>query len=778
MARWLCRVSAEELKGLLSCTAEACSLGVDGWVLPCRPETESEVGQLLLHWPSEMQFALELIKCECSPSLLDQALKHPSAVMFQGRPLLLLRSGLVPFEIKRREAAMFAPAEADGLTGVVRCIPPGDSQSQLNYEWFLKQAHYRGASQCPFLPAVRALIGTEDHSFVAADSIRYRAWLDLESSWCDLHLGEADATVLIDSWQGHQRWWAPRQIVHLALPEGNSPPVEPNIECRWGLMQPRHLALVVHGFYLDRLEELLKRLPPGGEREGWMGIDLYVTTPHWQLAEASDLVRRFGWPRVRLFGVANRGRDVAPFLLNVLPEIRNTGHRFLLKLHTKASLHMDFGDAWGQHLLDDLLRPELVQQLAQSAEIGLLGPSGTLLPMSLNLADNARYLLQLQKLAGLTDINLLDISFVGGTMFAARTDALLSLCSLGLVLSDFESEEGQVDGTLSHALERWFAVAARSKGYEVSPGSGHSSLLPAFGFASASLFASARDFEGEEDSDLLGFQPEPPVVPLIDSDFFEIYAEAGRFGPYKHVATELNRRGFAVVELGRERILELSQQIRADLHDVFDLEQWKTEGAGQRLQDGWKQSAAVAELALLPKVMDILRVCWGRKPFAFQTLNFPVGTAQHFHSDSVHFSSEPQGFMCGVWVALEDIHQDSGPLEYYPWSHRLPYLQAKDVGYQQREGTVPDQTIFHEAWTTALTESQLNAEQFLPQVGQALIWTANLIHGGAAVHDASKTRWSQVSHYYFDDCRYYTPMLSDWPKGSISWRDPKPIKRL
>ena len=34
-----------------------------------------------------------------------------------------------------------------------------------------------------------------------------------------------------------------------------------------------------------------------------------------------------------------------------------------------------------------------------------------------------------------------------------------------------------------------------------------------------------------------------------------------------------------------------------------------------------------------------------------------------------------------------------------------------------------------------------------------------------------KTRWSQVTHYYFDDCCYYTPMLSDPFAGRIFFRD-------
>lgn len=47
-------------------------------------------------------------------------------------------------------------------------------------------------------------------------------------------------------------------------------------------------------------------------------------------------------------------------------------------------------------------------------------------------------------------------------------------------------------------------------------------------------------------------------------------------------------------------------------------------------------------------------------------LNFPRGSQQETRSDTYFFNSIPSGFMCGVWVALENIHPDSGPLLYSP----------------------------------------------------------------------------------------------------------------
>src|SRR6202012_4631720 len=59
---------------------------------------------------------------------------------------------------------------------------------------------------------------------------------------------------------------------------------------------------------------------------------------------------------------------------------------------------------------------------------------------------------------------------------------------------------------------------------------------------------------------------------------------------------------------------------------------------------------------------------------------------------------------------------------------------------------------------------------FLPKKGDALIWAANLLHGGGKHTEKSRTRWSQVTHYYFEDCAYYTPMRSDPFYGLIDFR--------
>lgn len=81
-----------------------------------------------------------------------------------------------------------------------------------------------------------------------------------------------------------------------------------------------------------------------------------------------------------------------------------------------------------------------------------------------------------------------------------------------------------------------------------------------------------------------------------------------------------------------------------------------------RFTDAWRRSENVRRIALAPVTLRVLRDLYRREPRPFQTLNFRFGTQQLAHSDAVHFNTEPRGLMCGVWVALEDVDMDNGPL--------------------------------------------------------------------------------------------------------------------
>lgn len=275
---------------------------------------------------------------------------------------------------------------------------------------------------------------------------------------------------------------------------------------------------------------------------------------------------------------------------------------------------------------------------------------------------------------------------------------------------------------------------------------------------------------------------ESTASPLIDRpDFSELLA-SGQFGPWTEQATQMHAQGFCILEIedlvSRTECQDLIDQLQTRM--AVELEDWEAGRAGApRLQDGWRDLPAARSLALQPQVLDLLRHLYGREPFAFQTLNFPVGSEQTFHSDAVHFHAEPKGFMCGVWIPLADVEPDSGPLVYYPGSHRLPYLSAASLGLTPAQVAAEPhpQRFFEPGWHDDVARLGLEPQLFLPRRGQVLIWHANLLHGGSPVANRHARRWSQVVHYYFAECLYTTPMQSFPPdQGGISYRNPVDVK--
>ena len=130
--------------------------------------------------------------------------------------------------------------------------------------------------------------------------------------------------------------------------------------------------------------------------------------------------------------------------------------------------------------------------------------------------------------------------------------------------------------------------------------------------------------------------------------------------------------------------------------------------------------------------------------------------------------------MAGVWVALEDIDSENGPLIYYPGSHTLPIFTNEHVGINpntQSENPYSHYPAYEQAWEAIVDALDFKPLQFHAKKGQALIWAANLLHGGAAQKDHKRTRYSQVTHYYFENCAYYTPMGSVPFLGPIYYRD-------
>lgn len=251
-------------------------------------------------------------------------------------------------------------------------------------------------------------------------------------------------------------------------------------------------------------------------------------------------------------------------------------------------------------------------------------------------------------------------------------------------------------------------------------------------------------------------------LPWVESPFFyEILKTKKLDANQEKLATDYYENGYVVVEnaFSPEEIDAVISDIRnKGFNPEFPIE---THRDKTRVQDLWQYSDAVKQMACQPSILEKLEFLYDKKVVPFQTLNFIVGSQQKAHSDTLHFSSLPARYMCGVWVALEDITEENGPLYYYPKSHRTPEYNFANFKNTTGDTTYDNYTEYEDFMESYMEVSPFEKKKFFAKKGDALIWSSNIIHGGSPVNDPNSTRLSQVTHYYFEDCIYYTPMLSN-----------------
>jgi hypothetical protein len=226
---------------------------------------------------------------------------------------------------------------------------------------------------------------------------------------------------------------------------------------------------------------------------------------------------------------------------------------------------------------------------------------------------------------------------------------------------------------------------------------------------------------------------------------------------------------------------------RAIEHDVLD-EVWaayeqaiadgtielKPESAGPddpwpgRFQDPHDKVPAFCRVMRHPTLLHWVRLLMEREPAPFQTITSHKGSQQREHSDSIHMTTYPIGYLTASWVAFEDIHPDSGPLVYYPGSHKLPYVFSKDVGIEEDDYRTRGYESFAEKYEPRIqeiiAEQRMEPHYFHAKKGDVFFWHANLLHGGSKRRNLQLSRRALVSHYFVKGAVCYHDLSASNPK--------------
>lgn len=230
------------------------------------------------------------------------------------------------------------------------------------------------------------------------------------------------------------------------------------------------LAIHLHLFYIDLAEEFQRYF-----FKITVSYDLYVSVPEeTSFLEKKRLEVLFAHGKankVYIECVKNHGRDFGPMFLTFRQQLSN--YKYVFHCHSKKSLWSGTENIrWRRYMMSSFLcdrkRFDLVLGLMEeNPNIGMVYPDP---PDSFPYWGHAA-------LKNAYDINkLLNIcgvderkeyyDFSAGSFFIIKVSALKQLFDYAFKASDFETEEGQRDGTLAHAFERVLPFVAEKNGFD------------------------------------------------------------------------------------------------------------------------------------------------------------------------------------------------------------------------------------------------------------------------------------------------------------------------
>ncbi len=162
-------------------------------------------------------------------------------------------------------------------------------------------------------------------------------------------------------------------------------------------------------------------------------------------------------------------------------------------------------------------------------------------------------------------------------------------------------------------------------------------------------------------------------------------------------------------------------------------------------------SRAACRLSLTRPVSEFLSCVFGGPPCVLQSLTFMKGSQQPIHIDYPYVRTQTRlAHLAASWVALEDVDPRSGPLAYYPGSHRPEVSGFFDWGggsiLLEPDSSRTPMDFAHYLWDR-MAKAGIEPVTFCPRKGDVLVWHGALAHGGTPILSPELTRKSYVTHY-------------------------------
>lgn len=227
------------------------------------------------------------------------------------------------------------------------------------------------------------------------------------------------------------------------------------------------IAVQIHLFYIDTLDEIIENI-----NNIPYAYDCFISTDDEKKKKIIEakFAEKCTAKNVNVAVMVNRGRDVAPLLIQLKNTINN--YKYICHIHSKKTATNDYGVMWRKYLYHHLFGTKknvtnIIEHFENNPDIGLIFPET--FPVIENQAiwgSNEVKCAALMKKLGIKSELDARPAFPVGNMFWARVDAVKGIFEHGFNTADFPQESGQVNMTLAHQIERIWCYLAQDAGYD------------------------------------------------------------------------------------------------------------------------------------------------------------------------------------------------------------------------------------------------------------------------------------------------------------------------
>lgn len=197
----------------------------------------------------------------------------------------------------------------------------------------------------------------------------------------------------------------------------------------------------------------------------------------------------------------------------------------------------------------------------------------------------------------------------------------------------------------------------------------------------------------------------------------------------------------------------------------------------------YQRNPAMKEVALYRPLTEAIKpLMGGFEPGLHLCLTGFKSTRRMAHQDRVLNPEKVGEHYVAAWIALDDVHPDSGPFQYAPGSHRWDVIERWKVWeHMRKRGQNPDLPTWPsdcEEWVGKACEEEMERygteyKSFLPKKGDVLLWAASLIHQGSIPKDDKIERRALIAHYSSIRHRPDMPTPRRFENGSYFFHFPQ-----